>query len=63
MPDQNTQNPVFNVGDGVYLLRNGSREGPFVIATVGTGKYTLSRENGEAVGNGEEIDAEYLEAA
>lgn len=37
----------------------GSREGPFVIATVpSAGVYTLSLENGQAVRNGDEIDEE-----
>jgi len=51
------------VGDKVYLLNGGSREGPYVIASVASGKYTLSLENGEAVRNGEEISIDYLEAA
>jgi hypothetical protein len=51
------------VGDKVYLLNGGSREGPYVIASVTSGKYTLSLENGEAVRNGEEINIDYLEAA
>jgi hypothetical protein len=51
------------VGDKVYLLNSGSREGPYIIASVSSGKYTLSLENGEAGRNGEEIDVGYLEAA
>lgn len=47
----------------MYLLNGGSREGPYVIASVTLGKYTLSLENGEAVRNGEEINIDYLEAA
>ena len=49
----------------MYFLRsNGSREGPYVIATVpSTGKYTLCRENGQAVENGQEISLDCLEAA
>jgi hypothetical protein len=51
------------VGDKVYLLNGGSREGPYVIASVASGKYTLSLEDGKAVRNGEEINVEYLETA
>jgi hypothetical protein len=51
------------VGDKVYLLSGGSREGPYVITSVNLGKYMLGLENGEAVRNGEEINIEYLEAA
>jgi hypothetical protein len=51
------------VGDKVYLLNGGSREGPYVVASVTSGKYTLSLENGKAVRNGEEIDIDYLGAA
>lgn len=51
------------MGDKVYLLSGGSREGPYVIASVNLGKYTLSFENGEAVRNSEEIDKDYLEEA
>lgn len=47
----------------MYLLSGGSREGPYFIASVTSGRYTLSLENGEAVRNGEEIDTDYLEAA
>jgi hypothetical protein len=47
----------------VYLLNSGSREGPYVIASITSGKYTLSLENGEAAKSGEEIDIDYLEAA
>jgi len=49
----------------VYLLNSGgSREGPYVIASVpSAGRYTLSVENGEAVKNGEEIKTDCLEAA
>ncbi|KAE8442779.1 hypothetical protein EG329_002867 [Mollisiaceae sp. DMI_Dod_QoI] len=57
------QKPEFYVGDKVYLLNGESREGPYVIASVTSGKYTLSLENGKAVKNGEEIDIDYLEAA
>lgn len=49
----------------MYLLNSGgSREGPYVIASLlSAGKCTLSLENGEAVKNGEEIDIDYVEAA
>lgn len=49
----------------MYLLRsNGSREGPHVIATVSsTGKYTLCREDGKAVENGQEVSLDSVEAA
>ncbi|KAK2009604.1 hypothetical protein LZ32DRAFT_639915 [Colletotrichum eremochloae] len=58
------QKPKFHVGDKVYLVLNGSREGPYLVASIGSvGKCTLSRENGEAVRNGEEIDAGYHAAA
>ncbi|KAI9764952.1 MAG: hypothetical protein M1840_007977 [Geoglossum simile] len=54
----------FHVGDKVYLLNGGSREGPYVIASFSSdGKYTLSLENGKAIGNGQEISTDYLEAA
>ena len=49
----------------MYLLNSGgSREGPYVIASVPSARrYTLSLGNGEAVKNGEEIEIDYLEAA
>jgi hypothetical protein len=50
----------------VYLLNpgGGSREGPYVIASVPYAKiYTLSLENGQAVKNGDEIEEKDLEAA
>ena len=49
----------------MYLLNSGgSREGPYVIASLlSARKCTLSLENGEAVKNGEEIDIDYVEAA
>ncbi|KAI1104101.1 hypothetical protein F4804DRAFT_206554 [Jackrogersella minutella] len=57
--------PDLNVGDKVYLLdTDGSRKGPYLIASLpSTGKCTLSLENGDAVKNGEEIDANDVEAA
>jgi hypothetical protein len=51
------------VGDKVYLLSGGSWEGPYVIASVNSGRYTLSLENGEAVRNGEEFDKASLKGA
>jgi hypothetical protein len=49
----------------VYLLSpGGSREGPYVIASVpSAGKCTLSLESGNTVKNGEEIDMKHVEAA
>ncbi|KAK1992550.1 hypothetical protein LX36DRAFT_644606 [Colletotrichum falcatum] len=56
--------PKFHVGDKVYLVVNGSREGLYLVASIGSiGKCTLSRENGEAVRSGDEIDVSYVEAA
>ncbi|KAK1974693.1 hypothetical protein LZ30DRAFT_607391 [Colletotrichum cereale] len=58
------EKPKFYVGDKVYLVVNGSREGPYLVASIGSvGRCTLSREKGEAVRNGEEIDVSYVEAA
>jgi hypothetical protein len=47
----------------VYLLnQDGSREGPYVIASlISPGKCTLSYENGQAVRNSDEIKIEYVE--
>ncbi len=47
----------------MYLLNGGSREGPYVVAFVTSGKCTLSLEDGTAVRNDEEIVLDYLEAA
>jgi hypothetical protein len=60
-----SQRPQFHVGDKVYLLGSlGSREGPYVVASVSSaGKYTLSLESGKAIRNGEEVDLDSLEAA
>jgi hypothetical protein len=57
------QQPEYHVGDKVHLIVDGSRQGPYVVASVVSGKYTLSLENGDPVRNGEEIDADYLEPA
>lgn len=46
----------------MYLMSGGLRSGPYVIASVSSGKYTLCLENGQMVRNGEEIDNNYLEA-
>lgn len=48
----------------MYLLNaDGTREGPFIIASVpSAGRYTVSLENGEAVKNGEEVKTDCLEA-
>lgn len=57
----------FHVGDKVYLLKPGgaSREGgPFMIASVlSAGMYTLCLRDGKAVGTGETVGEERLEAA
>ncbi|KAK7946895.1 uncharacterized protein PG986_011216, partial [Apiospora aurea] len=59
-----THKPRFCVGDKVYLVITGSREGPYLIASVlSTGNFTLCLENGKSVRNGEEIDAGYVESA
>ncbi|KAI0383372.1 hypothetical protein F5Y04DRAFT_33579 [Hypomontagnella monticulosa] len=57
--------PDLNVGDKVYLLdTNGSRKGPYIIASIPSiGKCTLSLEDGSAVNNEEEIDVNDVEAA
>lgn len=57
------QQPEYHVGDKVHLVVDGSRQGPYVVASVVLGKYILSEENGDPVRNGEEIHADYLEAA
>ena len=57
------QKPNYTVGDKVYWQNGTSREGPYVIATVTSGKCTLCLEDGATVNNGGEIDEEYLEAA
>lgn len=51
------------VGDKVYLINSsGFREGPYVIATIPSpGKYTLSRDNGIPVRDGDEIGADSIE--
>ncbi len=51
------------MGQKVYLHNGGTREGPYVIATITLGKCTLCLEDGEPVKNGEEIDVDYVEAA
>jgi hypothetical protein len=57
------QKPKFKVGKRVYLHNNGSREGPYLVATATLTKCTLCLEDGEPVRDGEEIDWEYVEAA
>lgn len=57
------QKAIFHVGDKVYLMSQGSREGMYLIASVAPGKCTLCHENGLPVRNGDEIAIEYLEAA
>ena len=47
----------------MYLVTNGNNEGPYAIASVSSGKYKLSLENGEAVRNGEEVDIGHLKLA
>lgn len=55
----------FRVGEKVYLVgSDGSREGPFLVASVCSGqKCTLSLEDGQAAKGGEEIKMAKLEAA
>ncbi|KAK0703662.1 hypothetical protein B0T26DRAFT_864599 [Lasiosphaeria miniovina] len=57
--------PEFRVGDEVYLLNaGGSREGPYVIASLpSTGHCTLSDSNGNAIGGGQAISVDDVEAA
>ncbi|KAL2840994.1 hypothetical protein BJY01DRAFT_249787 [Aspergillus pseudoustus] len=55
--------PKFSAGDKVYLMDRGSREGPYYIAAVFVAKYTLCREDGTAVRNGDKIRVDYLEDA
>ncbi|KAK8055358.1 hypothetical protein PG993_000585 [Apiospora rasikravindrae] len=61
--DSYDEKPSFSVGDKVYVRNGSTDEGPYVIATVGDGKFTLSLESGEAVRDGSEIDAGDLKAA
>jgi hypothetical protein len=51
------------MGTKVYLHKDGTREGPYLIATVTSGKCTLSLESGEPAKDGEEIELDYLELA
>lgn len=55
----------FWVGDKVNLIKpDGSREGPFTIASVpSAGIYTLSFQNGQTAEGGDEIEENDLEAA
>ncbi len=55
------QKPKFKVGTKVYLHKDGTREGPYVVATAAAGKVTLCLANGELVRNGEEIDEDYVD--
>ncbi|KAH7012909.1 hypothetical protein EDB80DRAFT_709112 [Ilyonectria destructans] len=41
--------PLFRVADRVYLLENGARQGPYLVAAVSAGKFQLCHENGAAV--------------
>ncbi|KAL7798570.1 hypothetical protein V8C37DRAFT_368327 [Trichoderma ceciliae] len=53
----------FRVGDTVYLTgSDGSRDGPFLVASVSGQTCTLSLENGQAAKNAEEIKMTMLEA-
>ena len=56
------QTPKFHVGDKVNLLKgDGSHDGPYLISSITSAeKCTLSLENGEAVGGGEEFDVQKL---
>ncbi|EFY88847.1 hypothetical protein MAC_05112 [Metarhizium acridum CQMa 102] len=60
-----SRSPGFRVGDQVYLLlSDGSRDGPYLVATViSAQECTLSLENGQSVGHGEVIPMARLEAA
>ncbi|KIN08949.1 hypothetical protein OIDMADRAFT_100465 [Oidiodendron maius Zn] len=49
MPNGDLEKPKFKVGQRVYLQKSGSREGPYLIATVASGKCTLCLEDGEPV--------------
>ncbi|KAF8852183.1 hypothetical protein BDZ45DRAFT_678518 [Acephala macrosclerotiorum] len=57
------QKPKFRVGQKVYVHNGGTREGPYIIATITLTKCTCCLENGEPVKNGEEIDVDYVEVA
>ncbi|KPM45604.1 hypothetical protein AK830_g987 [Neonectria ditissima] len=58
------QAPSFSVGDRVYLLENGTRKGPYLVATPpSAGKCQLSLENGAAVQGGTEFAVTSLEEA
>lgn len=60
------QPPKFQHSNEVYVSREGQRnlEGPYLInRVVGSGKYTLSREDGTDVDNGAEFDEDSLTAA
>jgi hypothetical protein len=57
------QKPKFKVGQKAYLHKDGTREGPYLIATITSGKCTLCLENGEPAKDDEEIELDYLEAA
>lgn len=57
------QKPKFHVGDKVYLMASGSREGPYIVGSIpSAGKCTLCLEDGRAVKDNNEIDATYVEA-
>ncbi|KAN0083816.1 hypothetical protein V8E54_002904 [Elaphomyces granulatus] len=57
------QKPKFIVGQKVYLHNDGTREGPYIVATITSGKCMLCLGDGKPVKNGEEIDLDYVEAA
>ncbi|KAJ9139049.1 hypothetical protein NKR19_g7573 [Coniochaeta hoffmannii] len=52
------QKPAFKVGQRVYLLGRG----PYLVAMVSNGRYVLSEENGDPVGNGAEFGPDQLQA-
>jgi hypothetical protein len=57
------QKPKFKLGQKVYLHKNGTREGPYLVASVTPEKCTLCLEDGTLVEDGEEIEQAYLEIA
>ncbi|KAK6062396.1 hypothetical protein SCUP234_07304 [Seiridium cupressi] len=53
---------MFRVGDHVYLIVAGVREGPYKIETVPqAGRYTLCLEDGTSAKDGEEVEEPSLE--
>jgi hypothetical protein len=51
----------FRPNDEVYLIASGTREGPFTVASVGNGRYTLCDANGNSVKDGKAYDENELE--